>query len=132
MFLFCYFHYLFSLNLAKSLNSCVISQIKSTPIKGLTAVKYNPIGSRDPSKRNITLVYDQEMLLGANVKDYKLIELPKQTSPFDKWLGKVEKDAEARIMERNLGVIYPFFKQLHSVISLKGVQARLPFDMLIE
>jgi len=24
----------------------------------------------------------------ANVKDYKLVELPKQTSPFDKWLGK--------------------------------------------
>jgi hypothetical protein len=58
-------------DLAESLNSGVISQIKSTPIKGLTAVKYNPIGSRDPSKRNITLVYDQEMLLGANAKDYK-------------------------------------------------------------
>ncbi|MDX2173715.1 MAG: signal peptide peptidase SppA [Bacteroidota bacterium] len=68
----------------------------------------------------------------ANVKDYKLVELPKQTNPFDKWLGKVEKDAEARIMERNLGFTYTFFKQLQDVIKLKGVQARLPFEMLID
>ena len=68
----------------------------------------------------------------ANLKNYKLVELPKQTSPFDKWLGKIEKDAEARIMERNLGFTYTFFKQLQDVIKLKGVQARMPFEMVIE
>jgi protease-4 len=67
----------------------------------------------------------------ANVKNYKLVELPKQSNPFEKWLGKMEKDAETRVIESNLGFSYTFFKQLKDVISLKGVQARLPFEMMI-
>ncbi len=68
----------------------------------------------------------------ANLKNYKLTELPKRTNPLDKWLGKVEKDAETRIMQRNLGFTYPFLKQLQTVIQVKGVQTRMPFELLIE
>ena len=56
-------------NLAESLNSDIIPEIRSNPAKGLTAVKYNPIGSRDPSKRNITLVYDTETIIGKDAKN---------------------------------------------------------------
>ncbi len=68
----------------------------------------------------------------ANLKNYKLTELPKRTNPLDKWLGKVEKDAETRIIQRNLGFTYPFLKQLQTVIQVKGVQTRMPFELIIE
>jgi len=68
----------------------------------------------------------------ANLKNYKLTELPKQSNAFDKWLSKIENDAETRIMQRNLGITYPFYKQLQSVVQVKGIQARMPFEMVIE
>jgi len=67
----------------------------------------------------------------AKLKDYKLLELPKQKNPFDELLGKKESEMETRMIKRNLGPVYIYFKQLQNVLQLKGVQARLPFEMLM-
>lgn len=61
--------------------------------------------------------------------DYKLIELPKQKGPFDGLLGKKESELETRIIQRNLGSTYTYFKQLQTLMNLKGVQARMLFDI---
>ncbi|MCE3227777.1 MAG: signal peptide peptidase SppA, type [Bacteroidetes bacterium] len=68
----------------------------------------------------------------ANLKDYKLIEMPKQKHPFEELLGKAEDDVETRIIQKNLGVTYSYLKHIQTIISAKGVQARLPFEMVIE
>jgi protease IV len=68
----------------------------------------------------------------ANIKDYKLIELPKQKHPFEELLGHAEEDAEARVMQKNLGEAYSYLKYLKNIISLKGIQARLPFELLFQ
>jgi protease-4 len=68
----------------------------------------------------------------ANVKEYKLLELPKQKHPFEELFGKAEDDIEARIMEKNLGGTYSYLKHIKTILSVKGVQARLPFEMVIE
>ncbi|MDO8999116.1 MAG: signal peptide peptidase SppA [Bacteroidota bacterium] len=68
----------------------------------------------------------------ANLTEYKLIELPKQKSPFDAFLNKKELELESRFVKRNLGVSFTYFKQLQKLVNVKGIQARLPFEMLVE
>ncbi len=67
----------------------------------------------------------------AKVTDYKIVELPKQKSPFD-FLTKKENELEARFVKKNLGISYTFFKQLQKLVNIQGIQARLPFEMLIQ
>ncbi|MBA2612611.1 MAG: signal peptide peptidase SppA [Bacteroidetes bacterium] len=68
----------------------------------------------------------------AKLTDYKLVELPKQKSPFDAFLGKKESELESRLIKKNLGISYTYFKQLQKIVNVKGIQARLPFEMLVE
>jgi protease-4 len=65
----------------------------------------------------------------AKLKDYKLVELPKQKSPFDALLGNKEAELESRFMKSKLGASYLYLKQIEHLAHLKGVQARLPFEM---
>ncbi len=67
----------------------------------------------------------------ANLKEYKLVELPKQKGPFDGLLGNKEAELESRLIQRNLGPAYVYFKQMQSLFSLSGIQARLPFEMVV-
>ncbi len=66
----------------------------------------------------------------ANLKNYRLLELPKQDGFLDELLGK-QSDLEARFVERNMGSAYIYVKQLKSMVNLKGVQARLPFELIL-
>ncbi len=68
----------------------------------------------------------------AKLKDYKVINLPKQRDPLQELLGNTKDDMEARAMKTNLGEQYIYVKQLKNVLQLKGVQARLPYEMIIE
>jgi protease-4 len=68
----------------------------------------------------------------AKLKEYKLIELPKQKNPFDEFLGKKESEVETRIIKGNLGPVYTYFKLLQNVLKFEGVQARLPFEMIMQ
>lgn len=68
----------------------------------------------------------------ASLKEYKLVELPKQKNPLDAIMGNKESEMETRIIKRNLGSTYLYFKQVQNLVNLKGVQARLPFEMTIE
>ncbi|HQQ93543.1 MAG TPA: signal peptide peptidase SppA [Bacteroidia bacterium] len=65
----------------------------------------------------------------AGLKDYKLRELPRQVNPLDGILGKKETELENRILQKNLGSTYRYFKQVNSILDLKGYQARLPFEL---
>lgn len=68
----------------------------------------------------------------AKLTDYKLVELPKQKNALDEFFGKKEEEFESKIMKNNLGGMYIYFKQIQNLLSLEGVQTRLPFDMIVE
>ena len=68
----------------------------------------------------------------ANVKEYKISELPRPKNPFENIFGKVEADAETNILEKNLGPLFPYMKSIQQVLRQKGVQARMPFEILIQ
>lgn len=68
----------------------------------------------------------------AKLKDYKRVDLPKQKNPFDALLGNKETEMETRILKNNLGPTYTYFKQVRNLISLSGIQTRLPFEMAVK
>ncbi len=68
----------------------------------------------------------------AGLTSYKLVEMPKMKNPLDAIMGNKETEIETRIVKRNLGASYLYFKQLQNLTALKGIQARLPFDLFVE
>lgn len=68
----------------------------------------------------------------AGVKDYKLVELPKQKDPLSMLLNKGEDEMESRIIKKNLGVQYDYLRYVKLLVEQKGVQARLPYELIIE
>jgi protease-4 len=68
----------------------------------------------------------------AKLTNYKLINLPKQRDPLQELLGNTTDEIETRTMKANLGEQYIYIKQIKNVLQLKGVQARLPYEMIIE
>ena len=68
----------------------------------------------------------------AKLPNYKIVELPKQKDPLQELLGNGKEEMETRAMKTNLGEQYIYIKQLKNVLQLKGVQARLPYEMIIE
>lgn len=67
----------------------------------------------------------------AKLKEYRIDELPLKKNPLDEIFGKAEDDAEARIMKKNLGESYIYLKQVRSILNSKGVQVRLPYEIII-
>jgi protease-4 len=51
---------------------------------------------------------------------------------MEELLGNTKDDIETRAMKSNLGEQYIYIKQLKNVLQLKGVQARLPYEMIIK
>ncbi len=67
----------------------------------------------------------------AKLKEYRIEELPHQKNPLDELFGKAEMDAETRIMKKSLGPNYIYLKQVRSILNSKGVQVRLPYEIII-
>lgn len=67
----------------------------------------------------------------AKLSEYKLTELPKLKNPLDEIFGKKEADLETKILKTNLGSTYVYFKQMQELLKMEGVQARLPFHMVV-
>jgi protease-4 len=67
----------------------------------------------------------------AKVTDYKIEEMPKRKDPFSMFLGNKEDEMESRLIKKNLGEQYLFLKHVQTIINLKGVQARLPYELNI-
>ncbi|MBL7930316.1 MAG: signal peptide peptidase SppA [Bacteroidia bacterium] len=68
----------------------------------------------------------------AKLKQFKTVELPKQKNPFDDFFGKKESEFESKLMKNQLGSMYMYFRQVQNLIEMKGVQARLPFEMTFQ
>ncbi len=68
----------------------------------------------------------------AKLSNYKLIDLPKQKDPLEELFNTGADEIEARTMKANLGEQYIFIKQLKTVLLKKGIQARVPYEMIIE
>ncbi|TAL61352.1 MAG: signal peptide peptidase SppA [Bacteroidetes bacterium] len=69
----------------------------------------------------------------AELKEYSILELPKQKDPFEEILNTIF-DQEAMVqngLKKEFGTSYENYQRLKSVMKYKGVQMRLPYDVVI-
>ena len=65
--------------------------------------------------------------------DYKVTEMPKQKDFFTRLLESMNKTDELDVaMKQKMGVYYNYFQGLENLQKNTGIQARLPFDLVIE
>lgn len=67
----------------------------------------------------------------ANLDNYRIINLPKQKGPFEEFLKDFSASTKASLMKDELGENYKYYQQLHSIVSQKGIMARMPYDIEI-
>ncbi|MGZ3862007.1 MAG: signal peptide peptidase SppA [Bacteroidia bacterium] len=68
---------------------------------------------------------------GLKEGEYETVAYPKQKDPLKELLKGKKDEEESRILKENLGVFYDYAKTIQSMAKVKGVQARLPFDFVI-
>ena len=65
--------------------------------------------------------------------DYKVTEWPKQKDFFTRLMESMNKTDELdAAMKQKLGVYYNYYKGLENLNNNTGIQARMPFDLVIE
>lgn len=67
----------------------------------------------------------------ANLKDYRIVELPKQPDPFEQLIMDLTGKSGKINLEKELGARYKYFKYLGEISEMKGIQARLPWEIEI-
>lgn len=64
--------------------------------------------------------------------DYKVNYYPKQKSVLEQLLSGFENKAKAVLLKREFGVLYPYVLKLKEMEMMSGIQARMPYDFVIE
>lgn len=67
----------------------------------------------------------------AKIDDYQLMSLPKTKDPFESLFTDMGAEAREQMMREQLGMHYDHFKHMQSLINIKGIQARMPYDVII-
>ena len=93
---------------------------------GVDALKINLVDELGGT--NEAIAYAAKM---AKISDYKIEEMPKRKDPFSMFLNNKEDEMEARLIKKNLGAQYQFLDYVKTIVNLKGVQARLPYELNI-
>lgn len=64
----------------------------------------------------------------AKVDEYKVIEYPKQKEFFQQIIDELKgEETKTKIIKKELGENYVFYKTIQNITSMKGVQARIPY-----
>ena len=68
----------------------------------------------------------------AKLKDFKIVEYPSQKNPLDEIFDISSDKIRTYYTRQELGESYPYYKQLKSVLNSSGMQARMPFEVVIK
>lgn len=67
--------------------------------------------------------------------DYRIVKFPAQKDPFADFMGKSEEEITEAFVTQQLSVFkeqYFMFRRSQALLNAKGVQARMPYDLIIE
>jgi len=67
----------------------------------------------------------------ANVTDWRLIALPEQKDPLEDLFDRITGNDNSSILEKELGENYKYFNYIKEIQQMKGVQARMPFEIIL-
>lgn len=65
----------------------------------------------------------------AKLDNFRIVNLPKLKDPLEELLKEFSGSAKASFMKGELGENYKYYEQLHSILSQKGILARMPYDI---
>ena len=68
----------------------------------------------------------------AGLEDYRLTELPLQKDPIQQFIESLEEDIQSSWLKHQLGDQYKYYKTLHDLKNIKGIQARMPLQFIID
>lgn len=68
----------------------------------------------------------------AKVKDYSITNLPAQKDPFTRIMEVLSGDNTSVWAKKQLGSAYPYYSYLMNMSRLQGVQALMPFEIIVE
>lgn len=68
----------------------------------------------------------------AHITFYSIKELPNLFNPFRKLLSRFGANADDRILSEELGSLYGPVKEISKLLKVKDIQARIPYDYVIE
>lgn len=67
----------------------------------------------------------------AKLDNFRIVNLPKLKDPIEELMKEISGSAKASFMKDELGENYKYYEQLRGILSQKGVQARMPYDIEI-
>jgi protease-4 len=68
----------------------------------------------------------------AAVTDYNLMSLPAQKEPFEQIIEELTGDVATSRIEKELGEYYSYYEYLKQIKETRGIQARLPFEIIVQ
>lgn len=68
----------------------------------------------------------------AKLEKYKVVDYPKQKDPFVQFIEQLSgEETTSALLEKELGTTYTIYQQAKSVTEMKGVQARMPYEIIL-
>ncbi len=67
----------------------------------------------------------------ANLDNYRLVSLPEQKDLFTQIFDELMGGVKASFMEKELGDDYQYYRMLKEIKTMKGIQARMPFEIMM-
>lgn len=68
----------------------------------------------------------------AELDEYRIIAYPEKKTFFETLLEEMSSGVKSGQIKRDLGPLYPLYEQYQALINSQGIQARMPFDIIIE
>ncbi len=68
----------------------------------------------------------------AEIEEYRIIAYPEQKSFIETLFEGMSDNVMARRMKSELGPLYPIYEQYKTMMRSQGIQARMPFDIIVE
>lgn len=68
----------------------------------------------------------------AAIQEYRTVEMPALLDPLEKLINDLTGESTRTLLKKELGISYKYYKYLNEISKIKGVQARLPFEISID
>jgi protease IV len=68
----------------------------------------------------------------AGLEKYRLVNFPEEKDAFAKFMASFGAEAKASFMKNELGDGYKYYKQVQSLLNMRGVQARMEYDITLD
>ena len=94
---------------------------------GADALKIGLIDDFGGLKKAIAVAAEE-----ASLEDFRIVKLPKIEDPFQKILNDLTGNSKVKLLEKELGKNYIYYDELKSLQEMTGIQARLPYRLVVK